>query len=119
MIAAESAAEIDAAEALYLGSIRAAMRRLEQGEKISATELVTAKRNVAYSCQLVLRAGTRLFNAAGGRVLFRANALQRQYRNLLGAVSHHGVMWDMAASEYGAALLEQYGAPRRGNPDVD
>ena len=95
------------------------MRKLEAGEKISATELVTAKRNVAYSCQMVLKAATRLFNTAGGRALFRSNPLQRQYRNLLGAVSHHGVVWDMAASEYGAAVLEQHGAPRSGNPDVD
>jgi 3-hydroxy-9,10-secoandrosta-1,3,5(10)-triene-9,17-dione monooxygenase len=119
LIASESSAEIDAAEALYLGSIRSAMGKLERGDKISVADLVTAKRNVAYSCQLVLRAATRLFNHAGGRVLFRSNAMQRQYRNLLGAVSHHGVVWDVAASEYGAALLEQHGAPKSGHPDVD
>ena len=119
MVAALSAGEIDAAEALYLGSIRAAMRKLGEGETISAIEMVTAKRNVAYACQLVLTAATRLFNNAGGRALFRTSAMQRQYRNLLGAVSHHGVVWDQAASEYGAALLEQYGAPRADESDVD
>src|SRR5262249_8336123 len=117
--AAESAAEIDAAEALYLGSIRAAMHKLERGEKISAADLATAKRNVAYACQLVLRAGTRLFNTAGGRMLFSSGALQRQYRNLLGAVSHHAVVWDQAAAEYGAAMLAQYGAPSAVDSDVD
>jgi 3-hydroxy-9,10-secoandrosta-1,3,5(10)-triene-9,17-dione monooxygenase len=117
--AAQSSAEIDAAEALYMGSIRAAMRKLEQGEKVSAADLITAKRNVAFACQLVLTAGTRLFNTAGGRMLFDGGALQRQYRNLLGAVSHHAVAWDQAAAEYGAATLQQYGAPRLGNPDVD
>lgn len=119
MVAAQSAGEIDAAEALYLGSIRAAMRKLAEGGQISAMELVTAKRNVAYACQLVLSAATRLFNNAGGRALFKGGALQRQYRNLLGAVSHHGVVWDQAASEYGAALLEQYGAPKADGSDVD
>jgi alkylation response protein AidB-like acyl-CoA dehydrogenase len=117
--AAQSAAEIDAAEALYLGSIRAAMRKLEHGEKITDSDLAVAKRNVAFACQLVLTAGTRLFNTAGGRMLFRQNALQRQYRNLLGAVSHHAVAWDPAASEFGGALLAQYGAPSAQNPDVD
>jgi len=117
--AAQSAAEIDAAEALYMGSIRAAMQKLEQGERITDADLVLAKRNVAFACQLVLTAGTRLFNTAGGRALFKPNALQRQYRNLLGAVSHHAVMWDQAASEFGAALLAQYGAPSAQNPDVD
>ena len=119
IVAAQSAAEIDAAEALYLGSIRAAMRKLEQGEKISDAELTTAKRNVAFACQLVLTAGTRLFNNAGGRALFAQNVMQRQYRNLLAAVSHHAVSWDQAAVEYGADLLQQYGAPRAGHPDVD
>jgi alkylation response protein AidB-like acyl-CoA dehydrogenase len=117
--AAESAAEIDAAEALYLGMIRACMRKLERGEKISATDLLTSKRNVAYACQLVTRAGTRLFTNAGGRALFKTNALQRQYRNLLGAVSHHAVMWDQAACEFGGDLLARYGAPSAHNPDVD
>jgi 3-hydroxy-9,10-secoandrosta-1,3,5(10)-triene-9,17-dione monooxygenase len=119
IVAAESAAEIDAAEALYLGSIRLAMRKLEQGDKVSAGDLVTARRNVAYACQLVLRAGTRLFNTAGGRVLFTNNALQRQYRNLLGAVSHHAVIWDQAATEFGGALLAQYGAPLADAANVD
>jgi hypothetical protein len=40
-------------------------------------------------------------------------AMQRQYRNLLGAVAHRGVNWELAAVEYGAALLEQHGAPRQ------
>ncbi len=119
IVGAQSAAEIDDAEALYLCSIRAAMRKLEQGDTISDTELTTAKRNVAFACQLALAAGTRLFNNAGGRVLFADNPLQRQYRNLLAAVSHHAVAWDQAAAEYGAALLQQYGAPRAGQPDVD
>jgi 3-hydroxy-9,10-secoandrosta-1,3,5(10)-triene-9,17-dione monooxygenase len=117
--AAQSAAEIDAAEALYLGSIRAAMRKLEHGEQITDADLALAKRNVAFACQLVLTAGTRLFNTAGGRALFKPNPLQRQYRNLLAAVSHHAVVWDQAASEFGSALLAQYGAPGAQNPDVD
>jgi 3-hydroxy-9,10-secoandrosta-1,3,5(10)-triene-9,17-dione monooxygenase len=117
MVAAESAAEIDAAEALYLGSIRQAMRKLEQGETVSSGDLILAKRNVAFACQLVLRAGTRLFNVAGGRILFTNNALQRQYRNMLGAVSHHAVVWDQAATEFGGALLAQYRAPLAGMAD--
>ena len=119
IVAAEAAAEIDAAEALYMGSIRAAMKKLARGESIDKMELATAKRNVAFTCQMVLNAGTKLFNAAGGRALFTSNPLQRQYRNLLGAVSHHGVVWDQAASEYGAKLLQQHGAPRPDQQDVD
>jgi 3-hydroxy-9,10-secoandrosta-1,3,5(10)-triene-9,17-dione monooxygenase len=119
LTAAQSAAEIDAAEALYLGSIRAAMHKLEHGQKVTADDLLLANRNVAFACQLVLTAGTRLFNAGGGRALFKPNPLQRQYRNLLGAVSHHAVAWDKAACDFGAGLLAQYGAPRAPIPEVD
>jgi 3-hydroxy-9,10-secoandrosta-1,3,5(10)-triene-9,17-dione monooxygenase len=119
MLAAEAAAEIDAAEALYMSSIAAAMKKLARGETIGAMELAAAKRNVAFTCQLVLQAGTKLFNAAGGRALFTESAMQRKYRNLLGAVSHHGVVWDQAATEYGKALLQQHGAPRSERADVD
>jgi alkylation response protein AidB-like acyl-CoA dehydrogenase len=110
MVAARAAAEIDAAEALYLGTIRSAMARLEAGDKLSEMDLMTSRRNVAFACKLSLKAGTRLFNAAGGRALYEGNGIERQYRNLLGAASHHGVVWDVAATGYGKMLLEQYGA---------
>lgn len=108
VVAARASAEIDAAEALYLGTIRRAMVVLEAGGKLSEMDLMTSRRNVAFACKLALKAGTRLFNAAGGRALFRGNGIERQYRNLLGAVSHHGVAWDVAASGYGKMLLEEH-----------
>jgi hypothetical protein len=40
--------------------------------------------------------------------------MQRQFRNLIGAAAHRGVNWETSAADYGAALLEQHGAPRRG-----
>jgi hypothetical protein len=95
------------------------MHKLEHGQKVTADDLLLANRNVAFACQLVLTAGTRLFNAGGGRALFKPNPLQRQYRNLLGAVSHHAVAWDKAACDFGAGLLAQYGAPRAPIPEVD
>ena len=81
---------------------------LEAGGKLSEIDLMTSRRNVAFACKLALKAGTRLFIAAGGRALFRGNGIERQYRNLLGAVSHHGVAWDVAASGYGKMLLEEH-----------
>lgn len=113
VLAARSAAEIDAAQALYQTTVRGGMRKLEDGGQESVAERLTGRRNVAFACQLALRAGTRLFNAAGGRALYMTGAMQRQYRNLIGAVAHHGVNWETAAAEYGGALLEQHGAPRQ------
>ena len=119
IIAARSAAEVDAAEALYLGSIRDAMRVLEAGEKLTALQLATARRNAAFACQLSLKAGTRVFNAAGGRALFSGQSLERQYRNLLGAVAHHGMVWDVAATTWGQMIMEGEGdgaVPAPGDP---
>jgi alkylation response protein AidB-like acyl-CoA dehydrogenase len=114
ILAARSAAEIDAAQLLYQTTVRGGMRKLEEGGTESSAERLTGRRNIAFACQLALKAGTRLFNAAGGRALYLKGTMQRQYRNLLGAVAHRGVAWEPSAIEYGAALLEQHGAPRPG-----
>ncbi|MGE5539413.1 MAG: acyl-CoA dehydrogenase family protein [Gemmatimonas sp.] len=108
MIAARASAEIESVEALYFGTITRAMRVLEAGGTLSSFDLVTARRNVAYTCKIALKAGTRLFNAGGGRALFRGQGLERQYRNLLGAASHHSAVWDANAMSYGKALIERY-----------
>jgi 3-hydroxy-9,10-secoandrosta-1,3,5(10)-triene-9,17-dione monooxygenase len=108
MIAAKSSAEIESVEALYFGTITRAMRVLEAGGTLSSFDLATARRNVAFACQVSLKAGTRLFNAGGGRALYRGQGLERQYRNLLGAASHHSAVWDAQATAYGKALLERY-----------
>ena len=108
MIAARASAEIDSAEALYFGTIRRAMRILKAGGELSEMDLLTARRNVAFSCKICLKAGTRLFNAAGGRALFKGQGLERQYRNLLGATSHHSAVWDANAMAYGKTLLQSY-----------
>ena len=89
------------------------MRKLEAGGTESNADRLTGRRNIAFACQLALRAGTRLFNAGGGRALYLKGAMQRQFRNLLGAVAHRGVTWEPSATDYGAALLEQHGAPRQ------
>ena len=97
ILAARSAAEIDAAHALYQTTVRGGMRKLEEGGTESSAERLTGRRNIAFACQLALKAGTRLFNAGGGRALYLKGAMQRQYRNLLGAVAHRGVNWEPSA----------------------
>jgi alkylation response protein AidB-like acyl-CoA dehydrogenase len=113
-LAARASGEIEAAEALYFNTLRAAISQIERGDDLSPFDRAKAKRNVSLAAQLCLKAGTRLFNAAGGRALYLSDALQRQYRNLLGATSHHGLVWDAAAVEFGALLFEQYGAAPAG-----
>ncbi len=106
-ILARSSGEIDAAEALYMASLKNSARQLERGEKIMPLDRATSKRNMSMASQLCLKAGTRLFNAAGGRALFLDDPMQRQYRNLLGAASHHGLVWETAAVEYGSLVLKE------------
>jgi 3-hydroxy-9,10-secoandrosta-1,3,5(10)-triene-9,17-dione monooxygenase len=105
MIAARSSAEIDAAEALYFGTVSRAMRTLEAGDTLTDFDLTTARRNVSFAAKLALKAGTRIFNAAGGRALSKGNPLERQYRNLLGAASHHAMVWERNAMAYGKELF--------------
>ena len=114
VLAARCAAEIDAAHALNQVTARGDMRKIEAGGALSDAERLTGRRNVAFATQMALNAGTRLFNAAGGNAVYLKGAMQRQFRNLLGAAAHRGVNWETAAADYGAALLEQHGAPRRG-----
>ena len=105
VLAAQASAEIDAASLLYFTTICNAQRKLEAGESFSEVELATSRRNVGMACKMALRAGTRLFNHAGGRALFKGHSLERQYRNLLGAASHHGVNWENLAAGYGKLIL--------------
>ena len=105
MVAARSSAEIDAAEALYFGTVSRAMRTLEAGGTLTDFDLTTARRNVSFAAKMSLKAGTRIFNAAGGRALARGNPLERQYRNLLGAASHHAMVWERNAMNYGQELF--------------
>lgn len=107
IMAAHCHAKIDAAEALYLNTIRDAMRRLELGETLSELDLATSRRNVAFACLTSLEAGTRLFNAGGGRLLFEGNSMERQLRNLIGGAAHHGVNWERAAQMFGALALAE------------
>ena len=108
LIAARSSAEIAAAESLYFGTISQAQRALEEGKVLDDFDLSTARRNVGFSAKLALKAGTRLFNAAGGRALSKGNALERQYRNLVGAASHHAMVWERHALTYGQDLFNQH-----------
>ena len=106
--AAEASAAIDAAEALYSGTITRSMRVLEAGGRLDDFDLLTARRNVSFACKLALEAGYRLFSAAGANALFNRQRLSQQYRNLLASGAHFSVAWDVHGPTYGKKLLERY-----------
>lgn len=105
IVAGECSAEIAAADALYRRSIGDAMRRLGDGETLSSGYLLAARRDAAWAAKTALMAGTRLFNAAGGRAIYESNALQRQYRNLMAASAHYSVAWEENAIAAGGDLI--------------
>lgn len=99
-------AEIESAAFVYLASAREAMQVLSEGKRIDDELKLRAKRDSAYACQVALNAVLRLFNAAGGRALSQNGAMQRQVRDLLGVASHHSLVWDNIAGEYGKLVLK-------------
>jgi len=105
----QAAAEIEAAERMYLGAIRETMQTLASGEQVSLEQHYQGKRNACYAAQLCLQAVQRLYNIAGGRALFLDNPLQRMFRDCFAAAAHHSLVWENAAAEYGRHAL---GAPK-------
>ena len=100
-----AAAEVEAAVRMYLGALREAMQMLERGEPFTKHHQVQGKRNMAYAAHLAIQAVQRLYNDAGGRVLYTDNELQRKFRDVHAAAAHHSLHWHTAAEEYGSYVL--------------
>jgi alkylation response protein AidB-like acyl-CoA dehydrogenase len=100
-----AAAEVEAATRMYLGALREAMRILERGEPFTKHHQVQGKRNCAYAAQLAISAVQKLYNNAGGRVLYTDNELQRKFRDVHAAAAHYSFNWHTAAEEYGRYVL--------------
>jgi alkylation response protein AidB-like acyl-CoA dehydrogenase len=101
MVAGLASAEIEAAERMYMGSLRETMEVLERGEPVSQELQLAGKRNCCFAAQLAMQAAHRMFNCAGGRALFLDNPMQRQFRDVFAASAHHSLSWDSASAEYG------------------
>jgi len=101
MTAGLASAEIEAAERLYMGSLRETMEVLAQGDSVTQEMQLAGKRNCCFAAQLAMQAASRLFNCAGGRALFTDSDMQRQFRDVYAASAHHSLSWDSAAMEYG------------------
>ncbi|MEC7489310.1 MAG: acyl-CoA dehydrogenase family protein [Pseudomonadota bacterium] len=109
IVAGECAAAIEAADALNRITIGEAMAVLDAGNELSELKLLAAKRNSSWACRTTLNAGTKLFNAAGGRAIFRDNPLGRHYRNLIASAAHHIVDWEVSALDSGSAMIGSAG----------
>lgn len=101
----QAAAEIEAAERMYLGAIRETMETLARGDEVSPHQHAQGKRNACYAAQLCLNAVQRLYNIAGGRALYNDSVLNRQFRDCFAAAAHHSLVWESAAIDYGKLVL--------------
>lgn len=105
MTAGIATVQIDTAARIYLEAAREVMRVLGRGERLTRQQQLHVKLDSAYACQLVHDAAQRLLMAAGSRILFTGNVMQRQFRDLVTTVSHTSINWDNATAGYGAHLL--------------
>lgn len=106
MSVGQAAAEIEAAERMYLAAIRETMEALRVDGNVSAHMHFQGKRNACYAAQLCLNAVQRLFNIAGGNALREGSVLQRQFRDCFAAAAHHSLVWESAAIDYGKHVLQ-------------
>jgi len=104
--AGHAAIEIDAARRMYLGAARDAMETLARGERLSERQRLQSRLSASFAAQQALSAVQRLFNAAGGRVIYSRNVLQRRMRDIQAAASHISIAWNTTSSAYGGFLLQ-------------
>jgi len=97
---AESAAEVESARRLVLGTARDIMAKLASGALTDDTDMALATRNAAFGVKLAQRAVTRLFEVAGGTGMFLDNHQQRVFRDVHAAGGHIGLAWDRNAAMY-------------------
>lgn len=91
---AESAAEIDAAEALIRTDCEEITRLGKLGEPISEHTRARWRRNMAYAVIMWTRAVDRLISSVGAHGMNDDNPVQRAFRDIHAAGNHTGLAWD-------------------------
>jgi 3-hydroxy-9,10-secoandrosta-1,3,5(10)-triene-9,17-dione monooxygenase len=100
---AQASAEIDAAHALLLQSVR--QYCFKPASQFSDVDRTRCRANTAFSAQLCRRAVNDLFESSGASSLFESSDMQRLWRDTNAAAAHHGLTWDIRASEYGRVMM--------------
>jgi alkylation response protein AidB-like acyl-CoA dehydrogenase len=100
---AQAGAEIDAAHALLLQNVRRYC--FTPAGQFTDLDRATCRRDTAYSAQLCRRAVNGLFESSGGSSLFESSDIQRLWRDTNAAAAHHGLSWDIRATEFGRVMM--------------
>ncbi len=101
----EAAAAVDAAELLLVSNCRRAMEAAQEARVPSAVEKIRLRRDGAYAARLCTRAVDLLFEAGGGEFLYDQKLMQRAFRDVHAAQSHHALAWDVTATLAGKFML--------------
>ena len=109
----ESAAEVDAAEALWLSNAAALERIGPSFGPWSATFTAKLRRDVAFSTMLCTRAVDRLAAALGAHGMMEDTPVQRAFRDVHGVANHGANNWDLQAVPYAREVLGLPPLPRR------
>jgi alkylation response protein AidB-like acyl-CoA dehydrogenase len=100
---AQAAAEVDAAHAVLLTNVRTYC--FAPATNFADLDRVRCRRDTAYSAQLCRRAVNALYEASGGSSLFESSDMQRLWRDTNAAAAHHGLTWDIRATEFGRVMV--------------
>jgi 3-hydroxy-9,10-secoandrosta-1,3,5(10)-triene-9,17-dione monooxygenase len=91
---AESAAEVDAAEALLLADAADITRLGKMGEPIPIETRARWRRDMAYAVMVWTRAVDRLIGSVGAHGMKDDSLIQRAFRDIHAAGNHTGLVWD-------------------------
>lgn len=101
----EASALADAAELLYMRSLKETIDKIMAGETLSLEHRVRSRRDQGYAVQMGKRATELLLGAQGGGGLFERSPVQRASRDLTAVAAHIAANWDMPALNYGQVML--------------
>jgi|HigsolmetaAR203D_1030402.scaffolds.fasta_scaffold02833_8 3-hydroxy-9,10-secoandrosta-1,3,5(10)-triene-9,17-dione monooxygenase len=104
----ESAAELDAAEAL----LRSGLQVIKNGGPLSLDQKVRIGRDYAYTAKMCNRVMQRLFENSGASSVYESNPMQRYWRDISIMSMHAGLNFDFAGENYGRHLLGLPVSPR-------
>ena len=102
---AESAAELDAAQALWLADAAELERLGPSGGPWTPILLAKIRRDLAYATMLCTRAVDRLVTAVGAHGMLEDTPIQRAFRDVHAIANHMGNNWDVQAIPYAREVL--------------